>query len=509
MLNELSWKIAIQPEIQENLEILNDPASSADWALSFGRLTSALVNQAPSKRSVASVRIIDGRGDEFTAGRDPYPLSKTHKTILIRTSQAAEGGRVYTNPGEINDYLIIHRQIRRLRDFSLEHLGVIALFIDMPEMIRTYERLVEEFRIDLRIFSGGRALDGKEPSLNLPAGLEKNMGKRPSFRLTMGKSRYIAAVSRSAGGDWLYLSAVPVTVLYARTSGMIIIGFLIYMILTAVVVRMAMGIDRKLSIPIAELSRKLIKVESGDFNIELSPETLKNPTDEIHRLYSDLDIAFRKIGELIAEDYLKRIELQDAKLRILQSQINPHFLYNTLDTVLWMAKAGETDSIAGMIKSLGRLLRKSLSSRGGLICCREELELLGDYLVIQGYRFGDRLQVRIECAPEAAARLIPPFTFQPIVENSIRYALEEGPGRCTVVIALQLRGERLFCSIADDGPGFTLRQIEEFNRGGELDSRGSGIGITNVRARLERLLNSADFKIGRGKNGGARVSFSC
>ena len=227
MLNDLSWKIAIQPEIQENLEILNDPASSADWALSFGRLTSALVNQAPSKRSVASVRIIDGRGDEFTAGRDPYPLSKTHKTILIRT----------------------------------------------------YERLVEEFRIDLRIFSGGRTLDGKEPSLNLPARLEENMGKRPSFRLTMGKSRYIAAVSRSAGGDWLYLSAVPVTVLYARTSGMIIIGFLIYMILTAVVVRMAMGIDRKLSIPIAELSRKLIKVESG----RLQHRTLTGNTKESHR----------------------------------------------------------------------------------------------------------------------------------------------------------------------------------------------------------------------------------
>ena len=513
MLNDLSWKIAIQPEIQENLETLNDPESATDWALSFGNLTSALVNHVPSNRYLASIRILDSRGDEFMAGRDPYPLSRAYRERLTAASQAKKGARVYTRPGAINDYLIIHRQIRSIEDFSLKHLGVVALFINMPEMIRGYERLVEELQIDLRIFSGGRAIDGKAPIANPIPQLQGNTGKRaslrPSFRLTMGTSRYIAAVSRSARSDWIYLSTVPVTVVYARISGMIIIGSLIYITLAAMVVRVAMSIDKKLSIPITELSRKLVKVESGDFNIELSPENLENPTDEIRRLYSDLDISFRKIGELIAEDYVKRIELQDAKIRILQSQINPHFLYNTLDTVLWMAKAGETDSIAGMIKSLGRLLRKSLSSKSGLIHCSEELELLNDYLVIQRYRFGERLQVRIDSAPAAASRLIPPFTFQPIVENSIRYALEEGSGRCTVTVSLEFREERLFCSIADDGPGFTARQIQDFNRGGELECRGCGIGITNVRDRLERLLTGVDFRIGSGEDGGARVSFSC
>ena len=517
MLNDLSWKIAIQPEIQENLEILNDPESPADWALSFGDITSALVNHVPSNRYLASIRILDTRGDEFMAGRDPYPLSEAHKEILNRHSRAEKGARVYTGPGEINDYLIIHRQIRRLEDFSLEHLGVIALFIDMPEMIRGYEGLVEEFQIDLRIFSEGRAVDGKAPMENPIPRLEGHRGSRPSFggsseesfRLTMGKSRYIAAVSRSTRSDWLYLSTVPVTAVYSRISGMIVVGFIIYVTLTAAVVYTAMEIDKKLSIPIAELSRRLVKVESGDFNIELSPEKLENPTDEIRRLYSDLDICFRKIGELIAEDYLKRIELQDARIRILQSQINPHFLYNTLDTVLWMAKAGETESIAGMIKSLGRLLRKSLSSKSGLIPCRDELELLNDYLVIQRYRFGERLQVRIDSSPAAASRLIPPFTFQPIVENSIRYALEEGSGRCTVIISLEFREDRLRCYIADDGPGFTPKQIQDFNRGGELEYRGCGIGIMNVRDRLERLLTGVDFRIGRGEDGGARVWFSC
>ena len=514
MLNDLSWKIAIQPEIQENLEILNDPESPADWALSFGDITSALVNHVPSNRYLASIRILDTRGDEFMAGRDPYPLSEAHKEILNRSSRAEKGARVYTRPGEINDYLIIHRQIRRLEDFSLEHLGVIALFIDMPEMIRGYEGLVEEFQIDLRIFSEGRAVDGKAPMENPIPRLRGHRGSRPSFgdsfRLTMGKSRYIAAVSRSTRSDWLYLSTVPVTAVYSRISGMIVVGFIIYVTLTAAVVYTAMEIDKKLSIPIAELSRRLVKVESGDFNIELSPEKLENPTDEIRRLYSDLDICFRKIGELIAEDYLKRIELQEARIRILQSQINPHFLYNTLDTVLWMAKAGETESITGMIKSLGRLLRKSLSSKSGLIPCRDELELLNDYLVIQRYRFGERLQVRIDSSPAAALRLIPPFTFQPIVENSIRYALEEGSGRCTVIISLEFREDRLFCCIADDGPGFTPEQIQDFNRGGELECRGCGIGIMNVRDRLERLLTGVDFRIGRvDEGGGARVWFSC
>ena len=183
---------------------------------------------------------------------------------------------------------------------------------------------------------------------------------------------------------------------------------------------------------------------------------------------------------------------------MLQAQINPHFLYNTLESINWRAKAVNNREISLMTESLGSLLRATLSNKKSLVTLSYELNLILSYITIQQIRFEERLDYREQVPDGLKNALIPPLTLQPLVENAIHYALEEMTETCYITILAAetdktgKNGERCIrISVTNSGSSFDEDLLELLKQHKKQPSR-SGIGLLNIDKRI-KLLFGEDY----------------
>ncbi|RXZ81316.1 sensor histidine kinase [Paenibacillaceae bacterium] len=244
--------------------------------------------------------------------------------------------------------------------------------------------------------------------------------------------------------------------------------------------------------PIKRLIRKIARVEIGDFGIE---ETSYR-TDEIGILETRFEMMVRNLKEYIIRDYEQRIALSTAQLKMLQAQINPHFLYNALQSINTLAIRHQKDDISDRISELGAILRYSMDFSREAVPLREEIEHIEHYLSLNASRFKDRLTYHIAVSPEALKITVPKMILQPLAENSLIHGIEEGTGSGRIDIDISIGEDMLFIRVADDGQGMDgsivaalrKRYYEEQYRAGEQE----GIGMINVLQRL-RLMYGNSF----------------
>ncbi len=178
--------------------------------------------------------------------------------------------------------------------------------------------------------------------------------------------------------------------------------------------------------------------------------------------------------------------LLEARLDALQRQINPHFLFNTLNSITSLIRV-QPELAREMIGKLAKMLRVLLSDRDAFVPLREELELIDNYLAIEIVRFGDKLRVRKEIAEETQELLVPSMLLQPLIENSIKHGLEPRIDGGTVVLRSRLEGGRLLLEVEDDGLGGPPDQMSTQAPVSGLVRPGLGVGMRNVRERMEVL----------------------
>lgn len=196
-----------------------------------------------------------------------------------------------------------------------------------------------------------------------------------------------------------------------------------------------------------------------------------------------------------------RSDLSEARLAALRAQLNPHFLFNSLNTIVGLALEQGHEEVADAVTELSELLRESLrDDEARLVPLRKELEFTRRYLSLQQHRFGDRLEHGIDVPEELLGCLVPAMLLQPLVENAVVHGILPGTGRGTVTIRARPAGDRLRLEIDDSGPGFPE---------GASVASGDGIGLRNTRSRLRQLYGpECDLSLGRSESGGARVAVS-
>lgn len=191
----------------------------------------------------------------------------------------------------------------------------------------------------------------------------------------------------------------------------------------------------------------------------------------------------RQIDVLVNQRLRRQLYAASAQNRMLQAQIRPHFLYNTLETIHAMAMAGGNEKISRISMSLSRLVRASFRG-SAYVSLDEEIAFVQEYLTIYRIRFGERFCAVIDCEDEDGDRiLLPQMTLQPLVENSVRYGLMRKQGRGIIRLKIRHRGGRLRISLYDNGTGFPQQVIERYERmnlADELEIHGYG----NVLCRL-------------------------
>jgi two-component system sensor histidine kinase YesM len=231
--------------------------------------------------------------------------------------------------------------------------------------------------------------------------------------------------------------------------------------------------------------------------------------EDFTKLEKSIYNIIQKVKNLMEESYQAKIKEREAQLKALQAQINPHFLYNTLDTINWMAIKNNSTEISFMVNSLAKYFRLSLSKGKDVVSIKDELELAKVYLTIQQTRFKGAVQFNIEVNPEVELYHMPKLTLQPIIENAIIHGIQKKQDRSgTVTIEANKVGDIISFSVVDDGVGMEPEAIERLVVNLNKADEGS-YGLHNVNERI-RLFSGEEFglKITSEKFLGTKVEFS-
>lgn len=235
--------------------------------------------------------------------------------------------------------------------------------------------------------------------------------------------------------------------------------------------------------PISELQAFAGRIADGHLN-ERTPEP---DVAELRALSNSLNAMAGKLGDLLEENRLEQESLKKSELRVLQAQVTPHFLYNTLDAIVWLAQAQRTEEVISITRALSDFYRISLSDGRDWISLAQEEEHLRGYLTIQKIRYRDILDYEIDMQPELKDELILKLSIQPLVENAIYHGIRNRRGGGLISVRAWAQEGVLHVCVKDNGIGMARERLEELrrmmagHRGGDL----SGFGLFNVDQRIK------------------------
>ncbi|MBD7966776.1 cache domain-containing sensor histidine kinase [Paenibacillus gallinarum] len=251
-------------------------------------------------------------------------------------------------------------------------------------------------------------------------------------------------------------------------------------------------LSQSISRPIHHLMSLMQKAEKGDMTLRY----LGNRGDEVGQLGISFNRMLQEIKKLMAINRQKEKQKQEAELRSLTAHIKPHFLYNTLDTIHWMARKQGADDVSVMIQSLSKLFRIGLSKGSNMIPLSQEIEHISSYLQIQKTRYRDRVECHIDIKEDELHCYVVKLMLQPLVENAIYHGIKARRGAGTILIKVRKQGEALIITVSDNGAGMDedwlqhlRKQLEDplatLETHNEEQLPGRSYGLLNIQARIQ------------------------
>ena len=244
-------------------------------------------------------------------------------------------------------------------------------------------------------------------------------------------------------------------------------------------------VNQYVAVRITDPLKKLEKSIQG-IEMKQQPVVYIGGPPEIQHLGLTIRFMVEELQELTDKMVKEQEEKRKNELDALQSQINPHFLYNTLDSIMWMIESERYEDAVSMVQALGRLLRISLSRGKNVISVGDELQHARSYLAIQKYRYKNKFTSYFEVEPDIEQYKTIKLVIQPLIENAIYYGMEYMDGEGEIHIRAYTRERDLYLEVEDNGPGMPEEQVEHLLTGGEkARQKGSGIGLKNVNQRIQ------------------------
>ena len=378
--------------------------------------------------------------------------------------------------GEMGQYLVFVRPIADLEDYS-QNMGSMLVsihadkfkdsFLNVPQQEVYYTKSAQG---ELLNVSNQEVYDEISPSEELEKASEQSGGK-----IFMNGVKYYTRKSELGDSGIMLYAIMPVSTIrgiFWETGVWTVAFFAGVCILLLIAIWL---IARSVSSRILRLSRTVSKVNEG--KLETFDED--SGQDEVGELIGNYNYMIRRIRELLTEQYRLGEEKKNAELMALQSQINPHFLYNTLDMINWMASRNEMDNIKDTVLSLARYYKLILNKGRDIITIGSEIELCEAYIAIQQKRFRGKILFELDVEEKIREYLIPKITLQPLIENAIVHGImEKSSARGTILISGWEEEELIYLSVTDDGVGMiTGQEIEQKHKG-------SKYGISNIETRL-------------------------
>lgn len=276
------------------------------------------------------------------------------------------------------------------------------------------------------------------------------------------------------------VGTVPTSSIVAEANGVLIVGYIAILFVFLFTLILLAAFIRSFNNRVLQLQESMTKVAHGDFDI---PSEIPGE-DEITEVYEQLYVTMESLQLLLAERYQYEIDRKDAEFKLLSSQINPHFLYNTLEMIRMKAFKNQDREVADIVKLLSKLMRKALERPQDQLPLSEDLTFIDMYLQIQKLRFGERINYDIKQETTQDYAILP-LLIQPIVENAFVHGLERISGRAELTVLVKEVGEDLHIIVSDNGVGIPsdkLKQLQAILEGYQESSR---VGINNVQQRIK------------------------
>lgn len=422
------------------------------------------------------------------------PLTVQQKVLEY---SRAKNGSLYISTDYMQSYgLLVSRSVRSTSPSTkFERLGDIFATVDFEKMLISIDNNTSANEY-LNLIVQNNTILYSSPEL-------AECGFTPPTELMPGENcvlqcnngtYYFATCVDVPDSSWRYIRLKP----YSNVIGSLqtAVRFCFLALFCAAVVSIILS--RVMTQSIAKhLHTLIIKIKAFSTDETFVPYVdydYRKRQDELGILHRNFDNMVAQIQKLIQENYIKDTLNTKAELKALRNQINPHFLYNTLSSIQWRAKNCHATDISEMVESLSVLLRGVLNEESSSYTIAQEAELVKSYIAIQQHRYEERLCFVMDIDPEALSVHVPKLIIQPLVENAIRYGLEESAESCHINVSICKLEKHLKIQVKNDCSVFEENLMERLNSN-TITPQGFGIGLLNIQRRLQLTYPQSTLRI--------------
>lgn len=499
---QLSYNILIDSYLQNYLSTIdNDPYHKYQQS---ELIEEQLLHYMQGHKHISSVNIIDNQDNIYTSGLSMPRLN--YQKISAKSSQF-RGSIYWTVNKNYDDKLLLIRDINKIKGKNFEKIGTAIIAINLePFMKKILIKNIYESPITIIKYKNSFIYSSSAQIKKIPSRAELFYNKVNIIGIK--NKNYLVASYKNQANNFLFIQLIPYNNIFQKL--IIIRKQVLFFIVVIALISLLIGVfySKNITKPLEKLCEIMKDVEKNNFKLPQNINDFKNNSSEINYLYKEFNIMIKRIDTLVNDKLKTKLLLVETKYKMLQSQINPHFLYNTLDSINWLARLNKQQKIADMVKSLAVILRDSIDITTYKTTIQAEINLLNNYMFIQKFRYDERLQYEYYYDQQLTDYLIPKMIIQPLVENSIKHALEPAEDTCIIKLLIKKNNNKLKITVTDTGLGISTDKIAELNDT-KFELKKNSVGIKNIVNRLEFLYkNKFKFKIDSAANQGTTVSIT-
>lgn len=479
----LSFRTIGNNTIQRLLERTNDATtSSTDHYLINQTLSEEIDDLVLDEDVIKNVFLLDKSKDNLVSfiydSKNILPNLSVDEIVTSLDDKPNKGNWFFD---EHLNYAVYARNIFSTSKLNLDYLGTIIFVVDSSFIAKEFKQN-ETYDDDNRFLLQYQNQlysdkNDKKQQTTLQTIIEKSNLKQDSLgHVKIDHTNYYA-VATDFSDDFRFYYFIPDNNLLRTIQNMFIIFSFSTCILLLLIYQIGKRATSQITQPITYLAKQMTDFQSDHNLIKL--QEVKQAThkqDEVGVLYQSFNRLISEINQLIADNYEIKILSQEIEFKALQAQLDPHFLYNTLDSINWIAVANNQEEISEMITALAYIFRKKIDTSSPFTTLDDELKLINAYISIQKMRYQNRFDFTLKIKINQLSFILPKLMIQPLIENALKYAIEKMKSAGKIDLLIQERGQFLQIIVTDNGPGFPNDKPSKQHQ---------GIGLKNIQKRLK------------------------
>ena len=404
---------------------------------------------------------------------------------LFRKADEAKGHWILVQNGE-EDTLQMIKLIKDLQTYR--PLGYVRIGLKRSYLDRLAEAVNFDSQGKITILDDEALITSNEPNQTLLSYMAEETKSRGSFEYQEDGESNMAVYVHSSVTGWDTVGLISMDYINRDLSALRNVSLIFSCLALGIGTLVILTIANNIVSPLKETKNALEQFSKGDFDVRLSEER----QDEVGTMNVVFNKAMCDIKELIQKVTQAEILKKEMEFETLQSQMNPHFLYNTLDAINWMAFKEGQEEICDLVSAISNLIRGTISNKQSIITLEQELGYVKDYLYIQKLRYQDRFETIYDVDASLLSQAVPKLVVQPIVENAIVHGIEDAQRESSLLISAKRVGDAIDITVKDTGIGMSQAKVENLLREPSMEKASrdrfhTNLGIYAVHKRLQFL----------------------